>query len=53
MHAFQGVNLESTLNPSEFVGRAPEQVDEFLAEVSAANFGEVWGAKVQAADVNV
>jgi adenylosuccinate lyase len=25
--------LESTMNPSRFVGRAPEQVDEFLAEV--------------------
>ncbi|MEO8337326.1 MAG: adenylosuccinate lyase, partial [bacterium] len=25
--------LESTMDPSRFVGRAPEQVDEFLAEV--------------------
>lgn len=31
--AFAKVNLASTLNPAEFIGRAPEQVDEFLAEV--------------------
>ena len=31
--AFSAVDLEATLDPSKFVGRAPEQVDEFLAEV--------------------
>ena len=31
--AFASVNLTATLNPAEFVGRAPQQVDEFLAEV--------------------
>jgi adenylosuccinate lyase len=25
--------LEATMDPHRFVGRAPEQVDEFLAEV--------------------
>jgi adenylosuccinate lyase len=31
--AFAAVNLKKTLDPTAFVGRAPEQVDEFLAEV--------------------
>jgi adenylosuccinate lyase len=31
--SFQGVDVLGTLEPSQFVGRAPEQVDEFLAEV--------------------
>jgi adenylosuccinate lyase len=31
--AFAGVDVASTLEPSQFVGRAPEQVDEFIAEV--------------------
>jgi adenylosuccinate lyase len=30
---FAGVNLEETLDPRAFVGRAPEQVDEFIAEI--------------------
>lgn len=31
--AFASVDLGATLDPRQFVGRAPEQVDEFLAEV--------------------
>lgn len=31
--AFAQVDLAATMVPSQFVGRAPEQVDEFLAEV--------------------
>lgn len=31
--AFATVNLDEVANPSQLVGRAPEQVDEFLAEV--------------------
>lgn len=31
--AFSGVVLDDVLHPSRFVGRAPEQVDRFLAEV--------------------
>ena len=31
--AFAAVDVKASLNPSEFVGRAPEQVDEFVAEV--------------------
>jgi len=30
--AFKGVDLTSTLDPQRFVGRAPEQVDEFIKE---------------------
>ena len=30
-----GVDLEATLDASRYIGRAPEQVDEFLAEVIA------------------
>lgn len=32
---FAAANLTQALDPSQFVGRAPEQVDEFLAEVIA------------------
>jgi adenylosuccinate lyase len=34
-NAFNAVNLESIASPSQLVGRAPQQVDEFLAEVVA------------------
>jgi len=33
--AFAKIDLSATLDPAQFVGRAPEQVDEFLAEVVA------------------
>ncbi|HEX4132340.1 MAG TPA: adenylosuccinate lyase [Pirellulales bacterium] len=33
--AFAKVNLAAALDPARYVGRAPEQVDEFLAEVVA------------------
>ncbi len=33
--AFAGVDLHSEMDPRKYVGRAPEQVDEFLAEVVA------------------
>jgi adenylosuccinate lyase len=33
--AFSGVNLDSALDPRQYVGRAPEQVDEFLRDVIA------------------
>ncbi|HEV2295891.1 MAG TPA: adenylosuccinate lyase [Tepidisphaeraceae bacterium] len=31
--AFKSLNFDGVLNPSRFVGRAPEQVDRFVAEV--------------------
>jgi len=33
--AFAGVDFESALNPAKFIGRAPQQVEEFLSEVVA------------------
>jgi adenylosuccinate lyase len=41
--AFAKVDLTSLMNPSQFVGRAPQQVDEFLAETIApirAKYGD-------------
>jgi adenylosuccinate lyase len=34
-NAFNAVNLESIASPSQLVGRAPQQVDDFLAKVVA------------------
>ena len=31
--AFAGINFVKLLRPRDFVGRAPQQVDEFLREV--------------------
>ena len=31
--AFAKVDLSGTLDPQQFIGRAPEQVDDFIAEV--------------------
>lgn len=31
--AFAKVDVNAAMEPSQFIGRAPEQVDEFLAEV--------------------
>ncbi len=31
--AFRAIDLQSVLDPAQFVGRAPQQVDEFLTEV--------------------
>src|SRR5262249_47865440 len=33
--AFNAVNLDAALDPAKFVGRAPEQVDEFIADIVA------------------
>jgi adenylosuccinate lyase len=38
--AFAAANLTDTLDPRRFVGRAPEQVDEFLAEVVEPLLGQ-------------
>ena len=31
--AFAGVNLDDTLDPARYIGRAPQQVDAFVTEV--------------------
>jgi adenylosuccinate lyase len=33
--AFKGIDLSATLDPAKYVGRAPEQVDEFIHDVVA------------------
>ncbi|MFO7906630.1 MAG: adenylosuccinate lyase [Pirellulaceae bacterium] len=45
--AFRGVDLDHALDPSQYVGRAPQQVDDFLREVIEpieANYREDLGA---------
>jgi len=47
--AFGGVDLKNTLDTAQFVGRAPQQVDEFLDQVVApirTDFGEEPDAEV-------
>ncbi|MGI8981671.1 MAG: adenylosuccinate lyase [Pirellulaceae bacterium] len=46
--AFAGVNLASALEASQFVGRAPQQVDEFLAEVVASILSRYAGESLSA-----
>ena len=50
--AFEGVDLESVMDVSQFVGRAPEQVDEFLRDVLAP-IRERYGADIDDADTDV
>lgn len=50
--AFAGVNLSSALDSSHYVGRAPEQVDEFLGEVVAPALSR-YPAEDQVAEVHV
>ena len=48
--AFAGIDLAAALEPSQFVGRAPRQVDEFIAEVVEpirAKYAEKMGADAE------
>ena len=48
--AFAAVDLQSTLDPSRFIGRAPQQVDQFLAQVIQpirAKYPEALGGKAE------
>ena len=51
--AFGKVDLRATLDASSFVGRAPEQVDEFLTEVIAPIRAHYGNRPAAAADVRV
>jgi len=51
--AFAAVDLAAALEPSKFVGRAPQQVDEFLAEVVEPMRAKYPGALSLAGEVNV
>lgn len=50
--AFAGANIEAALEPSQYVGRAPQQVDEFLAEV-VAPIRARYGQQAATADLRV
>ena len=51
--AFAKVDLEAALDPRKFVGRAPEQVDEFLRDVIAPIRAKYPEAIALRADVHV
>ena len=51
--AFTGVDIEAALDPSKLTGRAPEQVDAFLAEVVAPIRKRYGSAPDTKADVRV
>jgi adenylosuccinate lyase len=50
--AFAGVDLSALMDPQQFVGRSPEQVDEFIAEVIEP-IREAYVEGELAAEVNV
>ena len=51
--AFAKVDLTAVLDPRQFVGRAPEQVDEFIAEVVDPIRARYAGQQAAKADVHV
>jgi adenylosuccinate lyase len=51
--AFKKVNLSTVMNPAQYVGRAPQQVDEFLAEVIAPIRSRYGDSSAKEADVKV
>ncbi len=51
--AFAGLDLNAMLDPAHFVGRAPQQVDEFLAEVVAPIRAKYPEALTQRAEIRV
>ena len=51
--AFAKVDLAAATEPMQFVGRAPQQVDEFLAEVVAPIRVKYAGQGRSEADVHV
>jgi adenylosuccinate lyase len=51
--AFAGITLDDVLDPHRFVGRAPQQVDRFLAEVVEPIRARYRDALTQPADLKV
>lgn len=51
--AFSNVDLQSALDPAKYVGRAPQQVDEFIAEVVEPIRAKYPQATNMSAEVNV
>src|SRR5262249_21357278 len=51
--AFSKINLTTVMNPQQFIGRAPEQVAEFLIEIIAPIRQRYAGEEPAAAEVKV
>lgn len=51
--AFAGIDLQAALDPAQFVGRAPQQVDEFVSELVAPIRKRYPEALEQKADIRV
>jgi adenylosuccinate lyase len=51
--AFSGVNLDALTDARQFVGRAPEQVDEFVSEVVEPLLGDYTSSSASAAELRV
>jgi adenylosuccinate lyase len=51
--AFAGIDFDAMLDPARFVGRAPEQVDEFLRDVVAPILKRIPKTSLPSADVTV
>ena len=50
---FSGIDFDDALDPARFVGRAPQQVDEFIAEVVEPIRRQYPGALAQTGEVRV
>jgi len=50
--AFAGIDLEAALDPAQFVGRAPQQVDEFVEQV-VTPIRQRYGRELLQAEVSV
>jgi len=48
---FANVDLNATLDPALYVGRAPQQVDEFLDEIMAPIFAKYEGVTAQETEI--
>ena len=51
--AFSKIDIDSLLDPKTFVGRAPEQVDEFIVEMVAPVRDQFGGNISEAQDLNI
>jgi adenylosuccinate lyase len=48
--AFAKIDLATLISPTQFIGRAPQQVDEFLAQVVEpirARYADQWAAEAE------
>ena len=45
--------LEKSMDPSKYVGRAPQQVEKYLADVVRPTLAKYQGDAVESADIEV